>query len=271
MTTMKLPIYQIDAFTRDVFKGNYAAVIPLDAWLPAPLMQAIATENNLSETAFFAANGRGGFDIRWFSPMTEIAFCGHATLASAFVLFELFPERELIEFHAQAVGSFTVHRRSQGLIEMNFPQRPCEKVEQVPDELARGLSIKPKEVLVCNQAYIALYDSEEEVRAVVPDLELIARLAPRDVVVTARGSEHDFVSRYFWPANGGVEDPVTGSIHAALAPLWAARLGKTKLVALQASQRSGVLYCEVEAERVLVSGHAVKYLEGSIEVPAFTA
>jgi PhzF family phenazine biosynthesis protein len=264
---MKLALHQIDAFTQDVFKGNYAAVVALDAWLPVAVMQAIATENNLSETAFLAANTQGGFDIRWFSPVTEIDFCGHATLASAFVLFQQFPERDRIDFHAKAVGAFTVRRRAQGLIEMDFPRREAQAVDVVPDALARGLSIAPSEVLVCPQAYVAVYDSEQAVRAVVPDLELIAQLAPRDVVVTARGSEHDFVSRYFWPANGGAEDPVTGSIHTVLAPLWAERLGKNTLLALQASRRGGVLYCEVDAQRVRVSGHAVRYLEGYIEIP----
>lgn len=264
---MKLPIHQIDAFTSEVFQGNYAAVIQLDSWLPVPLMQAIASENNLSETAFLISNPSGGFDIRWFSPFTEIDFCGHATLASAFVLFKRFPEREQIELHAAALGAFTVRRGPRDLIEMDFPQRKVEPVTTIPDELVRGLSIRPTEVLVTQQAFIALYDSEHDVRAVVADLELIAKLAPRDVVVTARGDQHDFVSRYFWPSNGGTEDPVTGSIHAALAPLWSARLGKAKLVALQASQRTGILHCEVDSERVRVSGHAVQYLEGTIEVP----
>lgn len=264
---MKLPIHQIDAFTSEVFQGNYAAVIQLDSWLPVPLMQAIASENNLSETAFLISNPSGGFDIRWFSPFTEIDFCGHATLASAFVLFKRFPEREQIELHAAALGAFTVRRGPRDLIEMDFPQRKVEPVTTIPDELVRGLSIRPTEVLVTQQAFIALYDSEHDVRAVVADLELIAQLAPRDVVVTARGDQHDFVSRYFWPSNGGTEDPVTGSIHAALAPLWSARLGKAKLVALQASQRTGILHCEVDSERVRVSGHAVQYLEGTIEVP----
>jgi predicted PhzF superfamily epimerase YddE/YHI9 len=153
------------------------------------------------------------------------------------------------------------------MIEMDFPQRLAEPVTSIPDALIRGLSIRPREVFVNQQAYIALYDSEHDVRTVIPDLELIAQLGPRDVAVTARGDRHDFVSRYFWPANGGEEDPVTGSIHASLAPLWSARLGKTKLVALQASARTGLLYCEVDAQRVRVSGHAVQYLEGTIEVP----
>lgn len=264
---MKLQIYQIDAFTSDVFKGNYAAVVPLDTWLPESLMQSIASENNLSETAFIVRRDDGGFDIRWFSPIKEIAFCGHATLASAFVLFKQHSQTEQLVFHAKATGPFAVNRRAHGLIEMNFPQRDSERLEEIPDELVRGLSIRPGECFICQQAYIAMYDNETEVRSVVPDLELIAKLGPRDVVVTAPGDHHDFVSRYFWPANGGAEDPVTGSIHAALAPLWSKRIGKNTLVALQASDRSGVLHCEIEDDRVLVSGHAVQYLEGTIEVP----
>jgi predicted PhzF superfamily epimerase YddE/YHI9 len=183
------------------------------------------------------------------------------------VLFKRFPERKTIDFHADAVGPFTVRRGPESMIEMDFPQRDVEPVSEMPEEIARGLSIRPKEVLVSKQAFIAVYQSEEEVRAVVPDLALIAQLAPRDVVVTAPGNNHDFVSRYFWPANGGDEDPVTGSIHTVLTPLWARRLGKTKLLALQASRRSGELHCELRADRVCISGHAVQYLEGAIEVP----
>ncbi|MFM0137158.1 PhzF family phenazine biosynthesis protein [Caballeronia grimmiae] len=265
---MKLRLYQIDAFTSDLFKGNYAAVVPLDSWLSASLMQAIASENNLSETAFVVRRDDGGFDIRWFSPIKEIAFCGHATLASAFVLFKHLPQATHIDFHARATGAFPVHRRSQGLIEMNFPRREYEPTKDVPGALVRGLSIRPKAVFTSEQAYLALYDTETDVRAVVPNLELIAQLGPRDVVVTARGDRHDFVSRYFWPANGGAEDPVTGSVHAALAPLWSNLIGKRKLVALQASERSGILYCELEADRVLISGHAVQYLEGTIDLSA---
>jgi PhzF family phenazine biosynthesis protein len=264
---MQLKLYQIDAFTSEVFKGNYAAVIPLDAWLPASLMQAIASENNLSETAFIVRRDDGVFDIRWFSPIKEIAFCGHATLASAFVLFEHLPQDDHLVFHAEATGAFSVHRRERGLIEMNFPRRQSERIKDVPDQLAYGLSIKPTAVFINQQSYIALYDTEAEVRAVVPNLELLAQLGPLDVAITAPGNQHDFVSRYFWPANGGAEDPVTGSIHAALAPLWSDILGKPKLVALQASQRSGVLHCEIEPERVLISGHAVQYMEGTIELP----
>lgn len=264
---MKLPIYQIDAFTDKVFKGNYAAVVPLERWLPDSLMQAIATENNLSETAFFVENADGVFDIRWFSPLTEIAFCGHATLASAYVIFKRCSDTRAIEFFAEAVGRFSVLQTRNGLIEMSFPQRRPEKLEEIPDNLLQGLSIAPREVLVNQQAYVAIYDTEHEVRSVVPELNLLSALGPLDVVVTARGDHHDFVSRYFWPANGGDEDPVTGSIHAALAPLWSERLGRSELEAMQVSRRSGLLHCRVQDDRVYVSGQAVQYLEGTIEVP----
>ncbi|KAE8756282.1 PhzF family phenazine biosynthesis isomerase [Paraburkholderia madseniana] len=264
---MKLPIYQIDAFTDKVFKGNYAAVVPLKHWLPDSLMQAIAAENNLSETAFFVKNADGAFDIRWFSPLTEIAFCGHATLASAYVIFKRCEDLDVIEFVAKAVGRLTVCHTRDGLIEMSFPQRPAEKLNDIPANLIQGLSIRPQEVLINQQAYVVIYATEHEVRSVVPDLNLLSTLGPLDVVVTARGDEHDFVSRYFWPANGGDEDPVTGSIHAALAPLWSDRLGRSELVAMQVSRRSGLLHCRVQDDRVYISGQAVQYLEGTIDIP----
>jgi PhzF family phenazine biosynthesis protein len=263
---MKLPIYQIDAFTDQVFQGNYAAVVPLDRWLPDSLMQAIAAENNLSETAFFVKNADGAFDIRWFSPLTEIAFCGHATLASAYAIFTRCDELEVIEFVAKSVGRLTVRHKNDGLIEMSFPERRPERMNEIPANLLQGLSISPQEVLINQQAYVAIYRTEHEVRSVVPALNLLSALGPLDVVVTARGDNHDFVSRYFWPANGGDEDPVTGSIHTALAPLWSERLGKSELVAMQVSRRSGLLHCRVQGDRVYISGRAV-HLEGTIEIP----
>jgi len=264
---MKLPIYQIDAFTDKVFKGNYAAVVPLERWLPDTLMQAIAAENNLSETAFFVKNADGAFDIRWFSPLTEIAFCGHATLASAYVIFKQSDDLKVIEFVAKAVGRLAVCRMHDGLIEMSFPQRRPVKLNEIPANLIQGLSIRPKEVLINQQAYVVIYETEHEVRSVVPELNLLSALGPLDVVVTAPGDKHDFVSRYFWPANGGDEDPVTGSIHAALAPLWSDRLGRSELVAMQVSRRTGLLHCRVQDDRVFISGQAVQYLEGTIDVP----
>ncbi|WP_061538555.1 PhzF family phenazine biosynthesis protein [Collimonas fungivorans] len=265
---MKLPIYQIDAFTDEVFKGNSAAVVPLESWLPDAVMQSIAVENNLSETVFFVRNAADAFEIRWFSPLKEIDFCGHATLASAYVIFEKNKNMPVIRFLTKAVGTLSAVKLPDGLIEMSFPKRGPEQLETIPSSLLEGLSVRPKEVLKSQQAYFAIYENEQEVKTVVPDLRKLIELGPLDVVVTAPGKYHDFVSRYFWPANGGEEDPVTGSIHAGLAPFWASRLGKNNLVALQVSRRTGLLKCRVENDRVYVSGAAVQYLEGTIEIPS---
>ena len=268
MTPTQLPIYIIDAFTKKLFKGNQAAVVPLEHWLSESMMQSIASENNLSETAFFVKNPEGVFEIRWFSPLKEIDFCGHATLASAYVIFNHLGEKGILSFWAKAVGSIEVHERENGLIEMSFPNRAPERVVAVPEALKMGLSIAPLEFYKNQQAYFAVYASEDDVKNVVPDLEKLTTLAPFDVVVSAPSVAFDFVSRYFWPANGGVEDPVTGSIHAGLAPFWAKRLGKENLVALQASARTGVLYCRVSEERVFISGACVEYLKGTIGIRA---
>ena len=264
MKLSQFPLYIIDAFTNELFKGNQAAVMPLDSWLSESMMQSIASENNLSETAFFVKNNEGIYEIRWFSPLTEIAFCGHATLASAYVIFNYLGEKGTIRFWAKAVNTIEVNLRDNGLIEMSFPNRAPEKLSEVPEALKKGLSITPLEYHKNQQAYFAVYASEDDVKKVVPDLEKLKTLGPLDVVVTAPSTAYDFASRYFWPANGGVEDPVTGSIHAGLAPFWAKRLGKTELIALQASERSGVLYCRVSEERIFISGNCVEYLKGSV-------
>jgi len=263
---MKLRMFQVDAFTAERFRGNPAAVIPLQAWLSDELMQAIAAENNLSETAFFVREADGAFHIRWFSPLTEIDFCGHATLASAFVLLEAGLAQAPLVFRASAVGDLTVQRRADGLLEMSFPNRAPEPVAEPPAALLQGLGCEPEAVLRSQQAWFAVYRDEQQVRALSPDLDALRGLAPLDVVVTAPGREQDFVSRYFWPANGGDEDPVTGSIHAGLAPYWAEQLGRNELVALQASARTGILHCRVEADRVMVAGQAVLFLDGTIEL-----
>nr|WP_038622878.1 PhzF family phenazine biosynthesis protein [Stutzerimonas stutzeri] len=263
---MKLPIYQVDAFTDELFKGNSAAVVPLDQWLSDAQMQSIALENNLSETAFLVREPDGAFHIRWFSPLSEIDFCGHATLASAFVLLSQDMAKAPLTFRAAAVGDVSVAQLDDGRLEMNFPNREPERVDNPPAALVEGLGVPPHAVLRSRQAWFAVYEDEDQVRQLAPDLTLLKSLAPLDVVITAPGREQDFVSRYFWPANGGDEDPVTGSIHAGLAPYWAGRLGKSSLVALQASRRSGLLHCRVEGERVLVAGHAVLYLQGTIEI-----
>jgi PhzF family phenazine biosynthesis protein len=265
-SAMHLKLYQIDAFTSQVFSGSPAAVVPLETWLPAATMQAIAIENSLPETAFFVRNAEGRYEIRWFSPLTEIDFCGHATLASAFVLFNQPDAPQAVTFWAKAVGEIPVQQRPDGKIELNFPNRAPRPLADVPAQLLEGLSITPVEYWVNPQAYFAVYANQQQVEAVVPRLDKLVELGPLDVVVTAPGLRHDFASRYFWPANGGAEDPVTGSIHAGLAPYWAQRLKKTRLSALQASQRGGVLDCRVADGRVFVAGNAVQYLEGIISL-----
>lgn len=268
---MQLEINVIDAFTDTVFKGNSAAVIITESWLSDNLMQSIAFENNLSETAFIVLDDKGIYHIRWFSPFTEIAFCGHATLASAFVLFKKNPSLESIKFSATAVGILTIVQTDTGKIQMDFPNTKPERVDYIPDSLLAGLSIVPVEVYKNTQAYFVIYDSESDVLNVERDNEQLKQLAPLNVVVTCQAKSanyknYDFISRYFWPANGGDEDPVTGSAHTALAPLWAERLGKNDLVAYQASRRGGVLDCVVAGDRVCISGHAIQYMTGFIMI-----
>jgi PhzF family phenazine biosynthesis protein len=263
---MELEINIVDAFTDVAFKGNSAAVIITDDWLSEDLMQAIATENNLSETAFVKQLTRQKYEIRWFSPITEIDFCGHATLASSFVIFEKDTNIQHISFYANAVGHLSISKTDNGYIEMIFPSRTPKVIPDIPSALLTGLSIKPKAVLLNEQAYFAVYEDESEVNAVVTDNSLLKQLAPYDVVVTAPSTKYDFVSRYFWPANGGDEDPVTGSIHAGLAPYWAEKLDKPKLIAYQASKRGGEIICHVRDQKVAILGKAVKYLTGTINL-----
>ena len=273
---MQLEINVVDAFTDTVFKGNSAAVIITNDWLSDELMQSIAMENNLSETAFLVADESSSdkssindtYHIRWFSPLTEIDFCGHATLASAFVLFNKNSDLVKIQFIAKAVGMLTIVQMENGKIQMDFPNKKPEKAAIIPENLSAGLSIAPFEVYRNSQAYFVIYNSEADVLNVVRDNEKLKQLAPLNVVVTCQSEQdnYDFISRYFWPANGGDEDPVTGSAHTGLAPLWAERLGRNQLVAYQASRRGGVLDCEVAGDRVFISGHAVSYLTGYITV-----
>ena len=268
---MQLEINVVDAFTDTVFKGNSAAVIITDNCLADKLMQSIAFENNLSETAFIVRDDDGIYHIPWFSPLTEIAFCGHATLASAFVLFNKNPDVETIKFYAKAVGILTIVQTDDGKIQMDFPNTKPEKVKDIPDSLLAGLSVAPVEVYKNTQAYFVLYNAEADVLNVTRDNEQLKQLAPLNVVVTCQATsadykDYDFISRYFWPANGGDEDPVTGSVHTGLAPLWAERLGKDELIAYQASKRGGILNCVVAGDRVLISGNAVQYMTGFITV-----
>jgi len=262
---MNLKIYQVDAFTNKTFKGNSAAVIILEEWLDEKLMQEIAIENNLSETAFAKKCEDSTYEIRWFSPITEIDFCGHATLATAFILFSKSNLKE-VTFKADAVGNMNITQLDDGYIKMIFPNRKPKLVTDIPNELINGLSIKPKEVFVNQQTYFAIYEKEEDIYNIEVNLEEIKKLAPLDVTITAKSEKYDFISRYFWPANGGVEDPVTGSMHTGAAALWAEKLNKNELVAYQASKRGGDLKCIVDDKSVTILGEAVLYLEGTITI-----
>jgi PhzF family phenazine biosynthesis protein len=261
---MSLPIFHVDAFTDQPFKGNPAAVCPLKAWLDDKLLLAVAAENNLSETAFFVPEGEQ-FRLRWFTPRYEVNLCGHATLASAFVLLTILePQRELVRFATRS-GILTV-RREQDLLSMDFPALPPWPCPSPPPELIEGLGAQSQRVSVLQikDNYFVVYESEDDVRRVSPDLRLLEKLHPAGVAVTAPGTHSDFVSRYFLPSYGIPEDPVTGSTHCSLAPYWGQRLGKTSLHARQVSERGGELWCEVAEEQVLLKGNAVLTMQGSL-------
>lgn len=257
---MNIPIYQVDAFTAAVFKGNPAAVCPLHAWLDDGTMQLIARENNLSETAFFATED-DHYRIRWFTPVEEVDLCGHATLAAAFVIFtELDPACTRVLFDSKS-GPLRVERRGE-LLSMDFPSQPPEPCDP-PAALIDGLAREPSAVLR-SADYLAVYDHEDDVRSLRPHMDLLRQVDLRGVIVTAPGTASDFVSRFFAPRLGIDEDPVTGSAHCALTPYWSARVGKKDLHALQVSDRGGELLCRDNGERVIISGRAVKYMQGTI-------
>jgi PhzF family phenazine biosynthesis protein len=264
MFAMRTPIFQIDAFTTRRFSGNPAAVMPMESFPEDALLQAIAAENNLAETAFLVADAED-FRIRWFTPTTEVPLCGHATLASAAVVMEyLEPGRDRVVFHS-ASGPLTVTRAGTGYV-MDFPVRPSEVVA-TPPGLAEALGVVPVEVVANEFNYLAVLESEAAVRAMAPDFEAIARLDRDGVIVTAASDgEYDFVSRYFAPAKGIPEDPVTGSAHTMLAPYWSRRLGKTAFRAFQASRRGGEVLCRLVGDRVELEGPCVFYLKGEVEI-----
>lgn len=260
---MNIPIYQVDAFASRVFSGNPAAVCLLDRWLDDGLLQSIAAENNLSETAFLVKNS-GGFDLRWFTPVTEVDLCGHATLASAFVLFNCrgWPG-DTVRFQTARSGILTVKKKQDGLLEMDFPSRPVYSMKPSPG-LGAALGIHPREVFGSAEDLLVLVDGEEDVRRAEPDHAALGRLEWRGVIVTAPGDRSDFVSRFFAPRVGVPEDPVTGSAHCVLTPYWAAVLQKRSLHAVQVSKRGGDLWCRLSGERVFIAGRAVLYLEGTL-------
>jgi PhzF family phenazine biosynthesis protein len=264
---MRLRMFRVDAFTDTVFCGNPAGVVPLRRWLDDGVMQAIAMENNLSETAFFVPE-KSAYHLRWFTPSAEVPLCGHATLATAYVILRILaPSKKSVRFHTQA-GELIVARKGD-LQVMDFPRYKPQRCEP-PAGLEQALGARPAEVWKTREDhhYYVIFESAGVVRSLTPDMAGLAALQPYQVAVTAPGEDEDFVSRFFAPGIGIPEDPVTGSMHCALIPYWAERLGKTKLHARQVSKRGGELFCEDQPEtgRVLISGRAVLSLTGTLTV-----
>ncbi len=259
---MTLRLLQIDTFTESVLGGNPAAVCPLDAWLDDRTMQAIAAENNLSETAFFVPEGEG-YRLRWFTPNVEVDLCGHATLAAGFVVFEeLRPGSERVAFETKS-GRLTVTRQGTDLV-MDFPAQPAAPVRP-PAPLASALGASPIDVLA-GADYVAVFEKAAEVAGLRPDSGLLMQLDRRGVVATAPGEDADYVLRFFAPKNAVPEDPVTGNVQTALAPYWADRLGKRRLTVRQLSARGGTMVCEHHGERISIAGRAVRYMDARISI-----
>jgi len=259
---MELPIYQIDAFTSDVFKGNPAAVCPLSEWLSDETMQSIAEENNLSETAFFVPM-EDKFHIRWFTPLSEVDLCGHATLGSAYVLFNILGyKNDAIRFDSKS-GILVVTRQDDWLT-LDFPKQPPVACD-TPKEIFAAFNVKPIECMM-SEDLIAVFENELDIESANPNFEQLKNIDSRGVIITAKSTRYDFVARFFAPKYGIPEDPVTGSAYTQLAPYWATKLGKKKFKAKQMSLRGGELYCEVFGDRVLISGKAAKYMEGKITI-----
>ena len=259
---MDLSIYQIDAFSSCVFEGNPAAVCPLDEWLPDETMQSIAEENNLSETAFFVPKD-DGFHIRWFTPASEVDLCGHATLGSAYVLFNILGyKNEAIQFDSKS-GILVVTKQDDWLT-LDFPKQPPVYCE-TPKEIVEAFNKEPIECMM-SEDIIAVFENEIDIESANPNFEQLKKLDSRGVIITAKSMRYDFVARFFAPKYGIPEDPVTGSAYTQLAPDWASKLGKQKFKAKQLSSRGGELYCEILGDRVLISGKATKYMEGKITI-----
>lgn len=259
-----IALYQIDSFSNEIFKGNPAAVCVLNEWLEEITLQQIARENNLSETAFIVPEG-DGWAIRWFTPNLEVPLCGHATLAAAYVIFnELKFEGGAIHFQSKS-GELIVSRSAQ-LLTLDFPAMDYVHCSELPESLRLGLGEVPNEVfrVDADPNYYVIYESEQQVSTLQPDLAELAKLHPYGVVISAAARQYDCVSRYFLPSYDIPEDPVTGSIHCALVPYWSKKLNKQQINAAQLSARGGELFCENRGDRILISGYAAKYLEGKI-------
>lgn len=257
---MELSIYQVDAFADAAFTGNPAAICPLDSWLPDNVLQAIAEENNLSETAYFVANANG-FHLRWFTPVHEVSLCGHATLASAWVLFNIlgYPHSSII---FDSLSGPLIASRRDDLIELDFPVYPPVACD-IPQAISDAFPVKP---LACLKGmdYMVVFENEQDVIDAQPDMNLLKTLDLRGVIITARSREYDFVNRFFAPRYRIDEDPVTGSAYTQLIPYWSKQLGKTRLTGKQVSRRGGIVNCQLEKDRVFIAGTAIKYMEGKI-------
>jgi PhzF family phenazine biosynthesis protein len=257
---MKLEVYIANAFAENKFGGNPAAVVPLRQWLTEDLMQQIAAQNNLAETAFIVPYG-DNFEIRWFTPAVEVKLCGHATLASAHIFFNhLGYQKNKIIFHSKS-GPLSVEKNEDGKLTLDFPADELEEIENMP-VIEQALKLQPVAVYKSSFDYMVIVNNQYEIENLSPDFSLLKTLPSRGCIVTAKGDEADFVSRCFFPQSGIDEDPVTGSAHTAMVPYWAKILGKTKLSAIQLSKRKGYLDCELKGDRVLMSGHAHTYLVG---------
>lgn len=261
---MTIKIYQIDAFTDEIFKGNPAAVCPLETWLPDEILLKIASENNLSETAFYVEK-EDYFEIRWFTPTVEVDLCGHATLATAFVLknFEGFDGNQL-SFYSLRSGNLSVTFKDDLLI-LNFPTDIFSEIE-LTKELFSVTNYSPIAAYKGKTDYMLIYENESEISEAVPDLQLISKLDARGAIITSKGKDYDFVSRFFAPASGVNEDPVCGSAHTTLVPYWAQQFGKKELKAFQNSQRTGEIFCQLIDDRVELGGKAVLYMKGEIAI-----
>ena len=258
-------IFQVDAFAKNVFEGNPAAVCPLDEWLPDVLMQSIAEENNLSETAFFVPKGEG-FHIRWFTPKSEVDLCGHATLAAAYVLFNILGyKRDKIEFDSKS-GILAVTKNNEWIV-MDFPAQPPVSCD-IPKEIVEAFDIAPIECLK-SEDYVVVFEREIDIESANPDFGQLIKLDLCGVIITAKSTRYDFIARFFAPKYGIPEDPVTGSAYTQLAPYWASKIGSKRFSVKQVSSRGGELTCEIVEDRVLISGKAITYLEGKIDIEAY--
>lgn len=262
---MQLPIYQVDAFTDKLFGGNPAAVVPLKSWIADDLMQKIAFENNLSETAFFVPS-ENGFDIRWFTPTIEVNLCGHATLATAYVIFNVLKYPKNVVSFGSKSGILKVTKEDKWL-ELDFPVQETV-LSETPEGLIESIGKKPTEIYRASDDYMLVYSSQKDIEAIKPDFGALKHIKARGIIVTAKAKSKkiDFVSRFFGPGSGIDEDPVTGSAHTKLVPYWAKLLGKTELTAEQISSRKGFLKCTLKNDRVLMAGKGKLYLKGKISV-----